>query len=226
MKLKNKVALVTGSGRGLGRGIAKVLASEGAKIIVNGRKAGDLVATVEDVTNGGGEALAIAADVADSAQVDAMMKQIVEHFGTLDILVNNAAITPGGDKSRQARAEFLELMSTPVQKHSLEVTSHLTDEEWEKIIHVNLTGVFICMRAALRIMEPKKYGKIVNISSIAGVSGLSFHSPHYSASKAGVIGLTRSVGLEVIGAGINVNAIACGGILTETWEARFQGDGC
>jgi 3-oxoacyl-[acyl-carrier protein] reductase len=105
----------------------------------------------------------------------------------ITLLINSCA-------SRKARAGLLELMSTPVPKRSLEVTSQLTDEEWEKIIHANPTAVFVCMRAALRIMEPKKYDKIINISSIAGVSGLSFHSPHYSASKAGVIGLTRSVG--------------------------------
>ncbi|MGH7938404.1 MAG: SDR family NAD(P)-dependent oxidoreductase, partial [Bryobacteraceae bacterium] len=104
MKLKDTTALVSRSGRGLGRGIVEALAAEGAKVVVNGRRAEDLVGTVEDVTKAGGEVRAIAADVAGSAQVDAMMKQIVERFGTLDILVNNAAIAPGGGQSRKAHA--------------------------------------------------------------------------------------------------------------------------
>lgn len=117
------------------------------------------------------------------------------------------------------------MVSTPGPKHSLEVTKNISDEEWNQIIAVNLTGAFYCMREALKVMEPKKYGKIINIASIAGVSGMSFHSPHYSASKAGLVGLTRSVAMEVIGAGVNVNCIACGGIMTESWSAAFAAMG-
>ncbi|OBA88273.1 short-chain dehydrogenase, partial [Mycobacteriaceae bacterium 1482268.1] len=169
--------------------------------------------------------IGVAADVSSSADVARLFAETVDSFGTVDILVNNAAITPSSDAARQARAEFLEMVSTPVPKRSLGVTKNLSDEEWARLINVNLTGVFYCMREALKIMEAKGYGKIINISSIAGVSGMSFHSPHYSASKAGVVGLTRSVALEVIGAGVNVNCIACGGINTESWASAFQAMG-
>jgi 3-oxoacyl-[acyl-carrier protein] reductase len=225
MRLKDKVVLITGSSQGLGRGIAMAVARQGAKVVVNARKESELASTLEKLREIGADAIAAAADVSISGQVQQMVEKVVEKFGTLDVLVNNAAITPSSDASRRARAGFLELMTTPVPKHSLEVTKNLSDEEWERIIAVNLTGVFYCMREALKVMEARKYGKIINISSIAGVSGLSFHSPHYSASKAGVVGLTRSVGLEVIGAGINVNCIACGGIMTESWSAAFAAMG-
>lgn len=225
MRLKDKVVLVTGSSQGLGRGIAMSMAKEGAKVAINSRKEAELGATLEALKGIGAEAIVAPADVSVSEQVRQMIATVVEKFGTLDVLVNNAAITPSSDASRKARAGFLELMTTPVPKHSLGVTKSLSDDEWARIIAVNLTGVFYCMREALKIMESKRYGKIINISSIAGVSGLSFHSPHYSASKAGVVGLTRSVGLEVIGAGINVNCIACGGIMTESWSAAFHAMG-
>ena len=225
MKLKEKVALITGSGRGLGQGIALAFAHEGARVVVNGRDENDLGATVEKIKSIGGEAIGVAADISSSQAVRDMFAKIVEKYGTLDILVNNAAITPSSDAARQARAGFLELMSTPVPKRSLEVTKNLSDEEWNRLISVNLTGVFYCTREALKIMETKRHGKIINIASIAGVSGLSFHSPHYSASKAGVVGFTRSVALEVIGGGVNVNCIACGGIATESWNAAFKAMG-
>ncbi len=225
MKLKDRVALVTGGGRGLGQGIALALAKEGARVAVNGRKAEDVVATVDTIEAAGGEAMAAPADIAQSQQVRDMVAAVVAKYGTLDILVNNAAITPSSDASRKARAAFLQMVSTPGPKHSLEVTKNISDEEWNQIIAVNLTGAFYCMREALKVMEPKKYGKIINIASIAGVSGMSFHSPHYSASKAGLVGLTRSVAMEVIGAGVNVNCIACGGIMTESWSAAFAAMG-
>jgi 3-oxoacyl-[acyl-carrier protein] reductase len=225
MRLKDKVVLVTGASQGLGRGIAMAVAREGAKVAINSRKETDLAPTLEKLREIGAEAIAAPADVSNSEQVKQMFTKVVDKFGTLDVLVNNAAITPSSDASRKARAGFLELMTTSIPKHSLEVTKNLSDEEWGRIISVNLTGVFYCMREALKIMEAKRYGKIINISSIAGVSGLSFHSPHYSASKAGVVGLTRSVALEVIGAGINVNCIACGGIMTESWATAFAAMG-
>ena len=225
MSLDGKIAVVTGSGRGLGRGIAHAMAAAGAKVVINERKPEGAKAVAAELTSEGYEAIGIAADVSVSADVARLFAETLEHFGTVDILVNNAAITPSSDASRKARAEFLELVSTPVPKRSLGVTKNLSDEEWARLISVNLTGVFYCMREALKIMEAKGYGKIINISSIAGVSGMSFHSPHYSASKAGVVGLTRSVALEVIGAGVNVNCIACGGINTESWAEAFKAMG-
>jgi 3-oxoacyl-[acyl-carrier protein] reductase len=225
MKLKNKIALITGAGRGLGKGIAKAFAEEGAKVVVNERQEKDAADTVAMITGGGGDAMGIGADISSSQDVVRMFAKAVEHYGTVDILINNAAITPSSDASRKARAAFLEMVSTPIAKHSLEITKNIDDAEWARIINVNLTGVFYCTREALKIMEAKKYGKIVSIASIAAVSGMSFHSPHYSASKAGVVGFTRSVALEVIGANVNVNCIACGGILTESWDAAFKAMG-
>ncbi|MCK1278352.1 3-oxoacyl-ACP reductase FabG [Bradyrhizobium sp. 61] len=225
MKLKHKIVLITGAGRGLGKGIAKAFADQGAKVVVNEREEKNAADTVAMIKGAGGDAIPIGADISSSKDVENMFAKAVEHYGTVDILINNAAITPSSDASRKARAAFLEMISTPIEKHSLEITKNIDDAEWNRIINVNLTGVFYCTREALKIMEAKKYGKIVNIASIAAVSGMSFHSPHYSASKAGVVGFTRSVALEVIGANVNVNCIACGGILTESWDAAFKAMG-
>ena len=209
MKFRDKVVLITGGSQGLGRGIAQAFLAEGARVVVNCRHAGALEKCVEELRAGlgpedvhqGARVLGLCADVSDSAAVDAMFAQAVEQFGTLDVLVNNAALVPTDER---ARAECMALMSTPIPKHSLRVTSRMSDEAWQQMMAVNLNGLFYCTRAALRIMEPRGYGKIVNIGSIAGISGESFHSPHYSASKGGMVAFTRSVGLEVIGAGINV----------------------
>lgn len=223
VEFRDKVVLITGGSQGLGRGIAQAFLAEGARVVVNCRHAGPLEKCVEELRAGlgpddvhqGARVLGLCADVSDSTAVDAMFAQAVEQFGTLDVLVNNAALVPGDER---ARAECMALMSTPIPKHSLQVTSRMSDEAWQQMMAVNLNGLFYCTRAALRIMEPRGYGKIVNIGSIAGISGLSFHSPHYSASKGGMVAFTRSVGLEVIGAGINVNCIAAGGVGTDAWD--------
>jgi 3-oxoacyl-[acyl-carrier protein] reductase len=221
-KFKDKVAVVTGSARGMGKGVAHEFAREGAKVVVNGRCSATVNEVVQEIKDYGGTAIGVACDIASSREVESLFAATVEAFGTVDILVNNAALTPMDAKSAKARAGFLELMTTPVPKRSLGVTREMTDEEWEHMIAVNLNGVFYCTRAALRVMEEKRYGKIINISSTAGISGLSFHSPHYSASKGAVVAFTRSVGLEVIGAGVNVNCVAAGGIATEAWNDFFQ----
>jgi 3-oxoacyl-[acyl-carrier protein] reductase len=222
MRFKHKTVLVTGGSEGLGKGIAEEFAREGARVAINGRNKEKLARAVDEVRarTGGSAAtvIGVAADIGDSAEVAAMFAQVVAAFGTLDVLINNAARTPSGPESARARLEAMELMTTPVAKHSIHVTSEMTDETWLAMMNTNLNGLFYCTREALRIMEPKGYGKIVNIASVAGISGLSFHSPHYSASKGGMVAFTRSVGLEVIGAGINVNCIAAGGVATEAWN--------
>ena len=147
-----------------------------------------------------------------------MFAEAIAAFGTLDILINNAALTPSDAESAKARIEFMQLATTPIAKRSLKVTSQMSDERWLKMINTNLNGLFYCTREALKIMEPKSYGKIVNVGSIAGISGLSAHSPHYAASKGGMVAFTKSVAVEVAGAGINVNCIAAGGIATDAWD--------
>lgn len=222
MRFKNKVVLVTGGSDGLGKGIAEGFLREGARVAVNGRNREKLTHAVEDLrgrTGVGPDAvLAVAADIGDSASVTAMFAQVVDAFGTLDVLINNAALTPSDAESAKARMEFMQLATTPVPKRSLKVTSTMSDERWLQMINTNLNGLFYCTRAALQIMEAKGYGKIVNVGSIAGISGLSAHSPHYSASKGGMVAFTKAVAVEVAGAGINVNCIAAGGVATEAWD--------
>ncbi|MFO1291959.1 MAG: SDR family oxidoreductase [Rubrivivax sp.] len=225
MRFKDKVVLVTGASEGLGLGIAKAFAAEGAQVAVNGRRRALIDAAVERIRAGGGVAYPAPADVSRSDQVRAMVDAIGERHGRIDVLVNNAALTPSDAAGAQARRAYLDLTTTTAPKRSLGVTRAMSDETWLATMAVNLNGVFFCTREALALMEPRGYGKIVNIASIAGISGLSFHSPHYSASKGGVVALTRSVALEVIGAGVNVNCIAAGGVATEGWNTFFEAVG-
>jgi 3-oxoacyl-[acyl-carrier protein] reductase len=222
VRFRDKAVVVTGGSEGLGKGIAADFLREGARVAINGRNHEKLAAAVEELrtAHGGrdaGSVIGVAADIADSAQVAAMFAQVCEAFGTVDVLINNAARTPSDAESARARFEYMELMTTPVAKHSIHVTREMSDATWLEMIATNLNGLFFCTREALKIMEPRGYGKIVNIASIAGISGLSFHSPHYSASKGGMVAFTKSVALEVIGAGINVNCIAAGGVATDAW---------
>jgi 3-oxoacyl-[acyl-carrier protein] reductase len=222
MRFAGKVVLVTGGSDGLGKGIAKAFLREGARVAISGRTREKLDAALKDLIIVSGASpdavLGIAADIGDSAAVTRMFAGVLAKFGTLDILINNAARTPSDQDSSRARMEAMKLMTTPVPKHSLQVTSHMSDETWLAMLNTNLNGLFYCTREALKIMEAKASGKIVNIASVAGISGVSFHSPHYSASKGGMVAFTKSVGVEVIGGGINVNCIAAGGIATEAWE--------
>jgi 3-oxoacyl-[acyl-carrier protein] reductase len=225
MRFKDKVVLVTGGSEGFGLGIARAFATEGALVCVNGRRSAPIDAAVAQIREAGGTAYAAQADVASSAQVRAMFERIAARHGRLDVLVNNAALVPADAASVQARKEFLDLTTTPVPKRSLGVTRRMSDDAWRATMSVNLDGVFFCTREALELMEPRGQGKIINIASIAGISGLSFHSPHYSASKGGVVAFTRSVALEVIGAGVNVNCIAAGGVATDAWNTFFESVG-
>lgn len=220
-KLTGKVALVTGGNGGLGQGIAKAFLAEGAKVAFCGRNAEKNKAALANLQPLG-EVLAITCDVANSSEVKAMFAQVLAHFGTLDILVNNAAVTGGRGmhkgNGKTDRENFLDLTTLPGEKFSLEITKNMTDEEWESCIQVNLNGVFYCTREALKIMEAKKYGKIINIASIAGISNQSAHSPAYAAAKGGVVAFTKNLAVEVAGANILVNAIAPGAIQTEGFE--------
>lgn len=192
MKIKNKVALITGSSRGIGKAIALRLAKEGANIAINylkNREKAEKVAM--EARKYGVEAKIYQADVSNYQQVEEMVRKIVEDFNTIHILVNNAGIIP----------QHYSIFDIPL-------------EEWEKILAVNLTGVFNCTKAVVPVMIKNREGKIINISSVAGKMGGTV-GPHYAASKAGIIGMTFSLAQELLKYNITVNAIAPGPIETE-----------
>lgn len=189
MRLKDKVAIVTGSGRGIGEGIVLRFAEEGAKIIVNDVNEDDAKNVVDQVKAKGGQAVVVIGSVSDRATVQKMVDTAVKEFGTLDIIVNNAGIT---------RDSILHKM---------------TDDQWNSVIDVNLTGVYFGIQCAARIMREKGYGKIINISSTSALGNVG--QLNYSASKAGVIGMTKTAAKELGVKGVNVNAIAPGMIWTD-----------
>jgi NAD(P)-dependent dehydrogenase (short-subunit alcohol dehydrogenase family) len=188
---KDKVAVVTGASRSIGRGIALALAREGCAVVVNYRKsqeeADEVVNTIKEM---GGRAIAVKCDVSRRDDVEAMFKATVEEYGKVDILVNNAGIGVGGS-----------LLET-------------TDEIWDKHMAVNLKGVFLCSQVAARYMVEKKYGKIVNISSNSGFGIAMPRETSYAVSKAGVIQLTKSSAYELGKYNINVNCVAPGAVDT------------
>lgn len=221
MKLKDKVALVTGAGGGLGKAIAVAMAREGARIVACDVNEQALAAVEHDVTAAGAQCLALRCDVSSSAAVAQMFHDAVARFGTVDVLVNNAALVPSRPDDEVRRRRHYAYLTTPVPRESLQLTSSLTDEDWHRYWGVNVHGVFYCTREALRLMEPRREGKIINIASIAGISGYSAHSPHYSATKGAVVAFTKAVATDVAGANIFVNAIAPGGVMTPDFAAYF-----
>jgi len=193
MKLEGRTAIVTGSRRGIGRAIALALAKEGADVVVSDISQEDCQKVVEEIEKLGRKGLAVKCDVTASPEVEALVKKTVDAFGKLDILVNNAGII--------SYKPFLEL----------------TDEDWDKILGVNLKGQFLCARAAAKEMIKNKWGRIVNIASISsGGCGIAFPLiAHYTASKGGVMALTEALALELTAKGINVNAICPGAVDTD-----------
>jgi 3-oxoacyl-[acyl-carrier protein] reductase len=191
MKLQGKNALVTGASRGIGREIALELARQGANVAVNyaGSEA-SAKEVVDEITGMGRVSFAVQANVADGTSVTEMVKQTVEQFETLDILVNNAGIT---------RDNLLMRMK---------------EDEWDAVINTNLKGVFLCTKAVTRQMMKQRNGRIINISSIVGVTGNPGQA-NYVAAKSGVIGLTKTTAKELASRGITVNAIAPGFITTD-----------
>lgn len=218
MKLKSKVALVTGGAQGLGKAIALAMAKEGADIVICDINAKTLPGAQAEIKATGSRCLGVQCDVSSVDSVAGLFRETVSTFGTLDILVNNAALVQTGERNEEMRSKLYRMMTTPVAKESLGVTKDFTDEEWHKYWGVNVHGVFYCTREALRVMEPKKSGKIINIASIAGIGGFSAFHPSYCATKGAVLAFTRSVAIEVAGANVFVNAIAAGGILTPPME--------
>lgn len=195
MKLKDKVVLITGGGSGLGREMGLTFAREGAKIGVNDIRPESASNVVTEIERAGGKARSFVADVSNSAAVQKMFTDFVAAFGTIDILINNAGIGRTRDSSEVVP------------------THEKTDEDWHKMIATHLDSTFFCTREALKVMIPKQSGRIVNLGSIAGTTGLAFASD-YCAAKGGIISFTKSVAREVVGLGILVNCIAPGFIDT------------
>ncbi len=221
MKLKDRIALVTGGGSGLGRAIALLFAEEGAHVIVNEVRRETAEQTVASMKGPGG-GRAIKADVSDSAQVKAMFATIEREVGGLDILVNNAGIAfgPGDDRAevnRKSEALIMELLSGQGGQTHLDVTQNLSDESWRRMLAVHVDGTFYCTREALKLMSRKNRGAIVNLSSVAALTGLEV-VPHYSAAKGAILAFTRAVARDVASRGIRVNAICPGYIDTPMTE--------
>jgi 3-oxoacyl-[acyl-carrier protein] reductase len=215
MRLKDRVALVTGGGSGIGRAIALRFASEGAVVVVNDLKLDAAKKTVGEMD--GGRGIAVAADVSDSAAVRAMFADVDKQLaGRLDILVNNAGIAGSeGDRERlrqMVETRVAESIAGEITTH-WDVTMTMSDEAWHRMIGVHLNGTFFCTREALKLMSRVNRGVIINMSSVAALSGLDT-VPHYSAAKGGILSFTRAVAREVGSRGIRVNAICPGYIET------------
>jgi 3-oxoacyl-[acyl-carrier protein] reductase len=215
--LEGQIALVTGAGSGLGREIALVFAGAGARVGVNDLREGP-AATVHAELEKLGRALAcgpLVGDVSDAARVRAWFATLAQTTGRrLDVLVNNAGYADT-DAETQARLgrQLAELTASGRVTTSLEATRRLADERWTRMLAVHLNGTFFCTREALGLMHPARRGRIINVASIAGLTGIA-SVPHYSAAKAGIIGFTKAVARDVGPDGILVNAIAPGYIDT------------
>ena len=189
--LSEQVAIVTGASRGIGRATAIALAATGVKVVVNyAQSSGAAEAVVTEIEKNGGKAIALKADVSKTEEVDSLIEQTLKTFGRIDILVNNAGIT---------RDTLLLRMKL---------------EDWQAVIDLNLTGVFLCTKAVSKVMLKQKSGRVINITSVAGLMGNPGQA-NYSAAKAGVIGFSKTVAKELAVRGITVNAIAPGFIVTD-----------
>ncbi len=197
MELKGKTAIVTGSGRGIGEGIALVLAREGANVVVNSRKAEECNEVVQKIIAAGGKAIGVGADVSVKSDVALLAFKTIEAFGAIDILVNNAGIE-----------------GPPT------LAIDIPENQWDRVLGVNLKGVFLCCQAVIPQMIKQGKGRIVNIGSVAGVRMTFFGGLDYTVSKHGVSGLTQHLAWELADSNITVNSICPGGVQTPLMEAN------
>lgn len=195
MELKNKVAIVTGSGRGIGEGIAEAVASEGAMVVVNDRKIASAEEVAQKIEAMGGRAMPFEADVTNKSSLEAMVMETVRRYGTVDILVNNAGI------------------EAPPS-----LVKDISEEQWDRVLGVNLKGVFLACQAVIPTMIAKQKGKIINIASTAALRMTFFGSADYTASKHAVAGFSQHLAWELADHHINVNVVCPGGVLTPLME--------
>jgi len=190
-QLTDRVAVVTGASRGIGRAIALELAKRGAAVVVNYNASADAAhAVVADIQAQGGKAAAVKADVSKMAEADALIKTAIEQFGKIDILVNNAGTTRDN------------------------VIMMMTEDEWDTVLTTNLRSTWNCSKSAVKAMMRKRYGRIVNITSVSGIAGQAGQT-NYSASKAGIIGFTKALAREIAPRSVTVNAVAPGFVATD-----------
>ncbi|MFH0913796.1 MAG: glucose 1-dehydrogenase [Chloroflexota bacterium] len=190
-KLGQRVAVVTGAARGIGRQIARCFAAEEASIVLGDIRTAEMEATAQEIKKLGRAVITVKTDVSQKKEVERLIKAAIDRFGRIDILVNDAGIS--------RRASLLEM----------------SEEEWDEVLNVNLKGVFLCTQAVARQMIEQKYGKVINLASVGGLGSKQPDMANYQASKAGVIQLTKSAARELSPYGINVNAIAPGTIETD-----------
>lgn len=193
-RFENRVALVTGASRGIGQAIAERLAAEGALVLAAARSADSLDRVVSGITSAGGRAQAVALDVADSKSIDAAVKSVLEEHGQIDVLVNNAGVTEDNLVLRMSR------------------------EAWDRVLTTNLTGAFLLTQAVVKSMVRRRYGRIVNVTSVVGLMGNAGQA-NYAASKAGLVGLTKSIARELASRNVTCNAVAPGFIATAMTDA-------